>query len=184
MKLVRTAAALALALAGAGCTHGDVSTGLASLARDGEPAIRTDADAYELRPWGHNGLATEIHIRFRNITNRPLAIVNCHQILTPVLQKRSGDDWIDMWQPATPMCISQPIVIRPGRVYERTIHVFGALPPSNVSPEFASRDVAGTYRMVMGSVVTDYDHDRQDFGNPVPLEFRVSNEFELRLPPP
>lgn len=184
MKLVRTATALAVAIAATSCAAGDVTTGLASLARDGEPAIRTDADTYELRPWGHDGLATEIHIRFRNITNRPLAIVNCHEMLTPVLQKRTADGWIHMWSPPTLMCLSRPIVIRPGRVYERTIHVFGALPPSNVSPEFASRDVAGTYRMVMGSVVTGYDANRQDFGNPVPLQFRLSNEFELRLPEP
>jgi hypothetical protein len=184
MKLVRIATGLALALAAAACNGGGGVVGLAGLSRDGEPAIRTDADAYELRPWGHIGLATEIHIRFRNITNRTLAIVNCHEMLTPVLQKRTADGWIHMWSPPTLMCLSRPIVILPGRVYERTIHVVGALPPSNVSPEFASRDVAGTYRMVMGSVVTGYDANRQGFGDPVPLQFRVSNEFELRPPQP
>jgi hypothetical protein len=33
---------------------------------------------------------------------------------------------------------------------------------------------------VLTSVVLNYDAYRQDFGDPVPLEYRVSNEFELR----
>jgi hypothetical protein len=35
---------------------------------------------------------------------------------------------------------------------------------------------------VPGSVVLDYDSDGQGFGDPVPVEYRVSNEFELRRP--
>jgi hypothetical protein len=49
-----------------------------------------------------------------------------------------------------------------------------------VSPEFRSADVEGIYRLVLGSVVLDYDVNRQGFGDPVSQDLRTSNEFELR----
>jgi hypothetical protein len=179
MKTVHATLVLAAMSLLASCSAGDI-TSLPNIQPGAEPPIRTDALSYELQAWGRNGVATEIPIRFHNVTRRDLYIVNCHGMLAPVLQKRVDGEWQSFWAPVLPMCLSSPIRIRPGHVLERVVAVYGALPPSNIAPEFAGADVEGTYRMVLTSVVLNYDAYRQDFGDPVPLEYRVSNEFELR----
>ncbi|UCC47343.1 MAG: hypothetical protein JSV41_07460 [Gemmatimonadota bacterium] len=63
-----------------------------------------------------------------------------------------------------------------------TLHVWGALPGHNAGPEFKSDDVEGVYRIVMHRVVFNYDEDQTGFGDPVPLEYRVSNHFVLDDP--
>lgn len=183
MRLTRDARRILLLLLpfAAGCAAADI-TSLASLSAGQDPPIRTDAASYQFRAWGHNGVAADIPIRFHNVTGRTLHIVNCHGQLAPVLQKRVGDEWQDFWSPVLLMCLSSPIVIPAGRTLERTIQVYGTLPSGNSSPEFRSDDVDGTYRIVLGSIVLNYDSRRQQFGDPVPIEYRVSNEFELRRP--
>lgn len=170
-----------LAPLAAGCAAADI-TSLASLSPGADPPIRTDADSYRFRSWGDSGVAVDIPIRFHNVTGRSLYIVNCNDQLAPVLEKRVGDEWQDFWSPALLMCLSPPIVIRPGESLERTIQVFGTVPPGTAAPQFATASLDGTYRLVLGNVVLDYDSGREGFGEPVPIEYRVSNEFELRRP--
>jgi hypothetical protein len=74
------------------------------------------------------------------------------------------------------LCLSAPIIIEPGATLTRTINVRGALPVpgTNAAPAWASADVEGTYRMILGGV-----HWRGTTSE-VPLELRTSNEFTLR----
>jgi hypothetical protein len=168
--------AILLAVLMAACSSRD-TVGPADSAA-GEPPITTDAQAYTLVADEH-GFRTEIAIRFRNVTPRKMYIVNCHQILAPTLEKRVGDAWQPFWHGSTPLCLTPPIVIRAGDVLERTLRIWGSVPPASSHPQFASPDVEGTYRLVLHAVVFAYNPDREGFGEPVPLQYRVSNEFTL-----
>jgi hypothetical protein len=143
----------------------------------GKP-ITTDAQAYVLRSQG-SALTADIAIRFENRAASAMYIVNCNGGLAPVLEKRVGDAWVPYWAPILSLCLSSPIVIAPGASIERVLSVWGALPGTNQAPQWASAEMAGTYRIVLQNVVHNYDDRRQDFGAPVPLELRVSNEFTL-----
>lgn len=172
-------AAAFAALLAAGCASVDV-TAPGDMAA-GDAPIRTSATSYTLHATG-GGYGVDIPIRFHNVTGRTLYIVNCHSILVPVLEKRVGDAWQPWWSGVTPLCLSPPIVIRPGEVLERTLPVWGALPGRNTMPAWEDQQIEGTYRIVMTSVVFNYRDSAATpgFGESVPLEYRVSNEFELR----
>jgi hypothetical protein len=135
--------------------------------------LRTDASSYLLEPqWV--GLRTEIGISFPNTTGRRMYIPNCHGGLNTRLEKRVDDSWVPYWSPVLLLCVSAPIIIEPGATLTRTINVWGALPDTNAGPAWASADVEGTYRMVLGGVAW------QGTTEEVPLELRTSNEFTLR----
>jgi hypothetical protein len=145
----------------------------------GTPAITTDASSYVLEPeWV--GLRTSIGIRFLNRSAETMYIVNCRGGLAATLQKRVGGEWVTYWSPVLQQCLSAPIVVAPGATFEQQLNVWGALPGSNALPQWASADVAGTYRLVLGNLVWNYDDRRHGFGDKVPLELRTSNEFVLR----
>jgi hypothetical protein len=181
-RLGRTAVMLLALLLTAACSsldnlgpddRGEFGTG------SGTHALTTDSASYLLTPdWV--GLKTTIGIRFENRSDRTMYIVNCRGGLAPVLQKRVSGQWVEYWSPVVLMCLSPPIVIEPGAHIERSLPIWGALPGNNAAPEWRSPDVPGTYRMVLGSVVWNYSDRGQSFGDPVPLELRVSNEFTLR----
>lgn len=164
----------------AGCAEWQLSAPAASAAASDAP-ITTTAASYALRH-ADGGIATEVGIRFENESDRTMYIVNCRGLLAPVLEKRVDGAWVRYWSPALPRCLSAPIVIEPGAAIDERIQVWGAMPGMNWAPVWASAHVAGTYRIVLHSIVYDYDGDRQGFGEPVPLELRVSNEFTLTGP--
>jgi hypothetical protein len=58
----------------------------------------------------------------------------------------------------------------------------GALPEPRYFPQFKSEDVEGTCRIVLHSVVFNYDDGRAGFGDPVLLQYRVSDTFFLDDP--
>jgi hypothetical protein len=142
-------------------------------------ALRTDSSSYVLQPAGV-GLTTVIGISFTNRSRRTMYIINCQGGLATTLEKRVSDQWVPYWSPVLLMCLSAPITIQPGATYTRSVPVWGAPPGLPVAPAWASADVAGTYRMVLGSVVWNYTTQGQRFGDPVPLEMRTSNEFSLQ----
>jgi hypothetical protein len=161
----------------AGCTQDPLAS--ARLAHSDGPTISTDMQGYLLRRDGL-GLATEIGIRFENVSAERMYIVNCLGGLAPMLEKRVGDAWVPYWSPVLLQCLSAPIVVEPGQAIERRIDVWGSLPETNHYPQWATSDVEGIYRIVLHSVVFNYDSGRPDLGDPVPQELRVSNTFTLQ----
>lgn len=150
--------------------------------RDTTALVQTDSLIYRLeREWA--GLRTTIRFSFTNPLPDTVYMVNCNGVVSGQLEKRSdGGQWIAMWSPVLPACLSPPVVIAPGATYEGTLPVWGALPGTNAAPQFNSSEVEGVYRMVWGSLVLHYDDSRQGFGDPVPLSVRISNAFVLDDP--
>jgi hypothetical protein len=141
--------------------------------------LRTNATSYVLEPdWV--GLKTVIGIRFTNPSPQTMYIVNCRGGLGTTLEKRVNGAWVPYWAPVLMMCLSEPIIVKPGETLTRDVPVWGALPGNNAGPEWASANVEGTYRMVLGNVVWNYTTEGQRFGDPVPQALLTSNEFTLR----
>jgi hypothetical protein len=146
---------------------------------EGDSGLRTDATSYVLKPdWV--GLKTVIGIRFTNSSPQTMYIVNCRGGLGTRLEKRVNGTWVPYWSPVLMMCLSEPILVKSGETLTRDVPVWGALPGNNTVPEWASADVEGTYRMVLGNVVWNYTTEGQRFGDAVPPALLTSNTFTLR----
>lgn len=153
----------------------------AAAAVEGDAPLVTSAGAYVLTESG-GGFATEIPVTFHNVTGATLYIVNCRGALAPTLERQTDAGWQRFWTSVQLLCLSPPIVIAPNASIADTVRVWGALPGRNAEPSFRDEDLDGTYRIVLDNVVHNYDasHTAGRFGDPVPLEQRVSNTFRLR----
>lgn len=123
-------------------------------------------------------------VMFTNNTLRTVSFVNCLDDVRPALQKQVGESWTTVWAPVKLTCLSQPITVTPGASYDTQFRVFGADQNTNIVPKFSTSDLNGTFRLVWGGVVFDYNSYGPSFGEPLPVEGRVSNTFTLVSPPP
>lgn len=150
-----------------------------TIERDTGAPMQTDSLVYYMTedgPWR----SVTIPFRYRNDTGKTIYIVNCHGGLTIGMEKRIGDEWTWFYSPVVLDCLSPPITIAPGAIYEGTGSVGGALPGGNYAPEFGSAELDGEYRLVWSSLVHEYDDGKRGFGDTVgPLR---SNPFLLVEP--
>ncbi|MEX0891826.1 MAG: hypothetical protein WEB88_06605 [Gemmatimonadota bacterium] len=172
--------ALGLLVAGtAGCDALGISAGN----DEQRTALVTGGAEFELADaFSGRGVGTDIPIGFINPYDEPVYIVNCNGQLAPLLEKRVDGEWVEFWHGISDMCLSPPIVIQPRAAFSRLLQVRGAYPGRDVLPEWASSDVAGEYRLVLNSMVFDFDPDGRPFGTDVPRSARTSNTFRLIQP--
>jgi hypothetical protein len=144
-------------------------------------AIVTSAYSYELQrtsvAW-----TGQIPFTFTNVSDRTISLLNCNGAYSLRLEKLVNGSWARAWSPVLPMCLSQPIRRTPGQTIAGDIGIFSGLPGSDVHPQFEVPEIEGTYRIVIDSGFWNYDHDGPPWGQVPPLEYRVSNSFEIRLP--
>ena len=153
----------------------------ASAPRSGTAPIQTDAAAYQLEA-GPSGYATGIGFVFTNPRQAPVYVVNCGGNAPPGLEKFVDGQWISAWSAIVPLCLSPPIVIAAGQVYHGHLQLFAGYPANNVYPKFDTPQIPGEYRLVWYGVLTSYDDRVYPFGEPLPLEQRVSDPFTLTAP--
>jgi hypothetical protein len=96
------------------------------------------------------------------------------------MEKLVEGAWETVWSPLIPACLSPPITIAGGATYRVDLGIFGAVPGTNVAPQFTTTDLSGTFRLVWHSLVYDYQ-DHLPFGEPVPQESAMSNAFGLTV---
>jgi hypothetical protein len=141
--------------------------------------LQTSDLTYQLRDDGRGGLTTGIPFTYHNDTGRTVYLVNCGGDVPPSLEKWVDSRWVAAWSPILLMCLSPPIVIAPGDDFEYTLAVYAARHGSNAFPQFEVAEPQGTYRLVWHAPRHDYYSDAP---SPLPLDDRVSNTFELRMP--
>jgi hypothetical protein len=144
----------------------------------GEPVL-TNASAYSL---GFDGdtYRARIGYTFTNVTDAPAFVPNCNGAFDMSLERRTAAGWEEVWHPDLPECLSAPLVIDPGDELEDVIDLRIGAPGSGTFPQFDAADPDGTYRIVLIDVLSSYDGGTFPFGPRLPLEARVSNQFELR----
>lgn len=144
------------------------------------PPIRTSAAEYTLErdDWGWRA---QIPYTFVNRTGEDVYLTNCRGGFALRLDRWDEDEgeWVMAWSPTLLMCLSPPIVIPAGDVFQDTIRLFAAHPDRNAGPKFESDEVGGTYRIVWIAASHGYV-EGEGRGEPIPLEYRVSNPFVLR----
>lgn len=97
------------------------------------------------------------------------------------LQRLLGEGWVDVWSPALPQCLSDPIVIPPAGDFRETLMVY--LHPQDTlhQPQFNTEvDIDGTYRLIWHDLLRTYDADAYPFGEAIAQWERMSMAFELR----
>lgn len=148
-----------------------------SLDRTTEPAIRTDAAAYEVDA-GPEAWSVEIPYTFTNRTDAAVYLAHCNDAVELRLDRWHDGDWVEVWSPKMPLCLSVPVPIEAGETFPDTVHFVAGRPGSDVWPQLPVDDIDGTYRLVWTGIVADYETTTG--GVTVPLAHRTSNPFELR----
>ncbi|CAN5879182.1 hypothetical protein BH23GEM9_BH23GEM9_08730 [soil metagenome] len=181
-RFVLLPATFALLLAAACVTRAeDPTNGSAHASPEADTHMRTGSAAYDLvRRDGGN--ATSLDFSFTNPLDETIYVVNCRGGLAVALERWSGQAWERAWTPVLLQCLSPPIEIAAGETFRSTVDVWGSDPGRDHLPEFTVSPVEGSYRLVWDNLVLRWRGDYVDgaFGDAVPLEFRVSNSFELR----
>jgi hypothetical protein len=147
-----------------------------------EAPLQTDRLVYQLQRDSGGHVRVEIPFTYHNTTGETVYLVNCRGAVPPSLEKWQAGQWVVAWTPVLLMCLSHPIVIESDVVYSDTLRVSAARQGSNEYPQFEVPDLEGTYRLVWPMPVHEYDFDNPPSGRPLPLESRISNNFELRAP--
>jgi hypothetical protein len=172
---------LGLAACGEPSTGPEATATTADITRDENAQFQTDSLAYTLST-NSVGYVGTIGVTFVNRTGATVYIVNCSGSTGLSLEKRVDGEWVRVWSPAIPACLSPPITVTAGGTYRTQINIFGGYPNTNTSPQFTVVDVAGEYRAVWYSVLRTYQTSLP-FGEQLPLDARISNRFSIAVQP-
>jgi hypothetical protein len=169
---------LAVLLFATGCA----TTGAPGLEEPGasRTAMRTDYSVYVLAPTGpmqRPGLA--IIVTYQNASAERRFLDTCDK--RPPrwhLEKQVGEAWVPAYEPAcTPVAPEHPPTIAPGATRTDTLVIVDH--GSNL-PRFTGGAIPGTYRVVY---LVSPEGER-GMSQQLPLDQRISNEFEIREPRP
>ena len=181
MSTIRSLTTVAIAVALAACSQElTTSEPHTALVPEGDDApVTTGADVYTLERTS-TGWSGEIDFGFTNETERTISLLNCNGSYGLMLEKQQDDTWVTAWAPILPACLSPPIEIESDSARSDEIRIFAGLTGSNYYPQFSVEAIPGVYRLLISSAYWNYDHDGPAWGDLVPLEHRVSNNFEIQ----
>ena len=162
-----------LMLLGCGCASAAGRGGSA-------PAIQTTQTRYALVDSAGIARLT-IRMQYRNDAKRPVFFPTCRGPQPPRLEKRVGDEWVVAFAPVVPYCLGTPIMVRPGDTFDYSFTIVAGMPGTSFAPRFSVSEVPGTYRVLWEAFYgTIGDPTRPtEVRDMVPLEQRVSNEFQI-----
>lgn len=117
----------------------------------------------------------EIPLRLTNRTDRQFVVSTCRGQYGVALQRWDGTAWEAVYSSFLWDCLGPPIVIASGEVFEDTFQFFALVGESPY--RFPANE--GRYRLM---IFPQWDAGMGD-GRlaDVPLEYRVSNEFRIRI---
>ncbi len=141
------------------------------------PGIQTEGASFHFSG-EYEYRSVEIPYTFTNRTGAPVYIVNCRGAFGVQLERWEQETWKAVWSPVLLACLGAPIVIEAGESRPYTLKVSAGEFGSNYHPQFDRPDPSGTYRIVWTDALSSFQ-DRLPFGGQIPLEHRVSNEFQL-----
>jgi len=129
----------------------------------------------------HTWYRGRIPYSFTNRTGSDVYLPNCRGGFDVRLEMETAGEWVHIWSPILLACLSAPIVIEPGEVYETTLRVAGCL-EGNCGPRLVVPPSSSTpVRILWGNAQSSYGEDGYPSGELIPLEERISNRFTLNV---
>ena len=159
--MMRFLLSLALLLSLAACDT--FSAGEADPAR-----VWTDDEAYTAQV-DNRVVEFSLSFAYLNASGRTAYLHGCGGPAPPSIEKRVGEEWVNVYNPVVALCMSPPTPVAPGEMYRYEFTPRAGLTGSNVAPEWNADSIEGTYRLVW-SVEERGDRRRA-----------ISNEFILSV---
>jgi hypothetical protein len=174
---IRTLAGVSCILVLAGCEVEQVTFGTnEGAARRADWWLETDSLVYTVE-YTPNTVVLDIAFTFHNRTSRTLAVPRCAQVHRPALEKLVYGEWHEVYRPFEE-CWADPLLIPPGAVRRFSYPIRAPRTPAGEGPRFETSHIPGRHRLRWEV----YEHDPfapYRIGWPLPLQYRVSNEFRL-----
>lgn len=144
-----------------------------------DPAIVTDGAVFTVDNFGVMRQGWIPHA-FTNPTEDSIYISHCGGEFGMILERKVRNRWETFWSFSPNACLSlPPIEIGPGETHSVTLFIYGFAPDDYRGPTLAPEP--GPFRIRWDeSLVFSFD-PAPPWGDPIPEELRISNEFELVL---
>jgi hypothetical protein len=157
-------------------TFGDA--GATTIRERWQPWLETGRTVY--RAWfTAETIELDIGFTFHNRGRTTVAIPRCTLPHQPALDKLVGGEWVEVVSPIH-MCWEDPVTVGPGRSRHFTYRLRAGRSHTPHEPRFRTSRIPGTYRLRWE--IYHYDALAQfRIGPPLPIEHRVSNEFQITL---
>jgi len=151
----------------------EVSSGTAQT----EAPIRTDKQEYSIVRTSDSTVRFKIKTIYTNRSQYTVYLPGCPNPSPPVLEKKVGDKWVVAYQQLESLCYRDPLPVKPGETYPHTLDISIFSTGSKMGPQLnpGIKEIAGTYR-----IVRRIQHDNRASSPLLPLDERISNEFELK----
>ena len=148
------------------------------------PALQTDGTSFRLEQFEQQrsaGYRVQIPYSFTNRSRTRIYLENCFGNFASSLEMQQDGQWIAVWGQPLLSCLSAPIVIERGEVFQDTLSASAALPGGSWGPQWIQTpEVSAEYRIVWLTGLSSYNLDgRQAPGALIPLVQRTSNTFTL-----
>lgn len=125
------------------------------------------------------GLDATIPYTYTNRTGDSVFLTNCNGDVSPSIQTRSGERWVDWWSPIMNECLSRPVIIAPGATYRDSLRFHISVQDGSIYQTLIKSRSQGTYRLVWPQALRSFDANRYPFGKRLPLAWRTSNALHF-----
>lgn len=141
--------------------------------------IQTDKVMYSLM-YSPDAKTLSIEATYFNTTDSTTYISRCGAADLPMLslQKNVEDAWVNAYSYACPAVLAAPIEVAPGERFTYAIEIEHHH-ARDWWPRFTVTELPGLYRLVY-DIRDAFDHTTMEFGEPLPLDTRVSNTFVIQ----
>jgi hypothetical protein len=142
--------------------------------------LKTDREEYLLQQDG-SGYSVTIGYAYTNRTGGPVYLSNCNGDVSPAVQRLEGGEWQVAWSPVMNECLSLPVVIPDSGAYRNSVRLFVSPQDGDTYTDFLSERKGNVYRLIWGQAYSSFDMNGYPFGEPLPLDQKVSNAFRLAV---
>ena len=149
-----------------------------TVVRDRTASFQTDELNYQLRA-GPIGYEVEIGVVFTNLSPATGYFANCSGATALTLEKFEGGNWVTVWSPILPACLSPPVIVQPLTSARMNVAVFAGYPGCSCSPKFTTSDPTGLYHIVWSQLYGSYNSGTLVYSSTFPVQMRVSNDFYM-----
>jgi len=111
--------------------------------------LQTEERAY-VAEVTESSLEFALTFRYINLSGQVAYLHGCHPPAPPSIDKRIDGEWIRVYSPIVPECLSPPARVEPEASLWQDVTVIAGLPGQDIGPEWGTEEIVGTYRLRWG----------------------------------